>query len=455
MSLTIGSDDQFEALKNLLEDCEYDEVGLGEPAGADAPKALLAALFLQARSAPESRSVELLPNHGLELLRELGLVTGQGGEIRAEVLLYPLHGLHIVSDFPRGSGPGEFVFPAISMQTHEYISLLPSTPCGDLLEIGTGSGAAALIAGRLAERVRATDVSPRCLLFAEFNRRLNGADHVEVVESDVYDSLGDRTFDRIIAHPPYVPWIGEQEIYRHGGPDGEAVLRRLIAGLPDRLRPGGRLYCAAMGADTAEAPLEQRLRSMLGDTDGEFDIALAERETLRPLDFILPWSEGEKMSFEESWKLNEAFRERGIQQLVRCSLVVARRDPDGEPLTVRRKAGKGTAGADIEGLLEPHAGPGLLSGWDELRATKPKLTPWARLESAAAVDGDVWRPYATTLEVEAPFEFRTDCPAWAAAALARLDGRRTLEEALGSAELDIDTAEGFFGALFQAGVLRE
>ena len=454
MALTIGTDEQFEALKNLLEDCELDEVGLGELADADEPKALLAALFLQTSPVPTARAEEILPDGGLRLLCDLGLVSVDGEDCKADVLLYPLHGLHIVSDVPRGSGPGEFVFPAISMQTHEYIGLLPTTPCRDLLEIGTGSGAAALIAGRLAERVVAADVSPRCLHFAEFNRRLNGAENVEVLESDVFDALGDRTFDRIIAHPPYVPWIGEQEIYRHGGSDGEAVLRRFIAGLPRHLRPGGRAYCATMGADTADGPLEERLRAMLGDAAPEFDIALAEREVLKPLDFILPWSEGEKMTFEESWKLNEAFRGARIERLVRCSLVIARHAEPAEPLTARRTAGKGTSGADIEALLAPHEGPGLLSDWDELRATKPKLNPWVRLERAEAVDEGAWRPYATALVAEAPFEFRTDCPLWAAEALARLDGRLTLAEALGGSEYDVDVAEGFFGALFQAGVLR-
>lgn len=458
MTLRLGDDEQFEHLRALLEECEFDEVGLGDVPDADDPKALLASLFLQAAAVPASRVRELLPAQGLQAMLDLGVVTIADGECRAAVLLYPLHGLHVVSDFPREGGDDEFVFPAISQQTHEYLALLPQTPCEALLEIGTGSGAAALISAHHAAKAWATDVSRRCIHFAEFNRRLNQIDNVEIAESDVYDGLGDQTFDRIIAHPPYVPWTGDQEIYRHGGPDGEFVVRRLIEELPQRLRPGGRLYLAAMGSDTAEGPLEDRLRKMLGASADEFDLAIVEREIMQPLEFILPWAKGEKMSFEEAWSLHEAFREKQIARLVRYSLVAERRPASatGEPITERRKAGKGTGGPQIETLLRPEdGGLGVWSEWDELAVARPqRLDDWNRLETVSRIDKAQWRPAAWILESESPFALRTDCPSWAVGALAKLDGETTLGEAIADETFDEEEAAVFFGMLFQAGVLR-
>ncbi len=248
----------------------------------------------------------------------------------------PAARLYIVSDFPGSDAPDDFVFPAISQQTWEFLSILLETPCESLFEIGTGSGAAALTASRYAKKVRAGDVSPRCLQFAEFNRRLNGVENLEVLESDVFAGVGDQTFDRIIAHPPYVPWTGRQDAYRHGGPDGEAVLRRLIEGLSDRLRPGGRLCAATMGLDTSDAPLEDRLREMLGGKRDEFDILLVEREILTPLEFVLPWVEGEGLTFEEAWSLSEVLLERKAGP----GALLADYRPsrlDAEPRTIRRK----------------------------------------------------------------------------------------------------------------------
>ena len=454
MTLRIGTEDQFESVRALLEECEFDEVGLGEPAGEDDPKALLAALFLQATPTTTDRARHILPAGALDALEALGLVVRDGDECRASVLLYPLHGLHIASDFPREGGDEDFVFPAISQQTHEYLALLPTANCDSLLEIGTGSGAAALIGARCARTVLATDVSPRCLHFAEFNRRLNSADNVAVAESDVYGGLAEETFERIIAHPPYVPWTGKQEIYRHGGADGEAIVRRVLEGLPARLRPGGRLYMAAMGADAAEGPVEDRLRAMLGAAASDFDIALVERETLTPLEFLLPWAAGEKMTFEEAWSLHEAFRRKNVERLVRFSLLVERHAEPRETRTLRRKGGQATSGPALESLLQSDPPAYAWLDWNELQALRPRLNPYVRLEVVQLVDGGAWRPTTRVLVAEGPFAFRTDCPAWAADALPRLDGSRSIAECIPQGNWTEEEAAMFFGCLLDAGILN-
>ena len=431
----------------LLRDWGFSESGLADPPAEDDPKGLLASLFLQGMGPDTDRVRELLGESGFGALAELGLLAIDGDKCRATVLLYPLHGLLIASDFPSNGPSDDFVFPAISGQTHEYLSILPATPCDSLLEVGTGSGAAALLAADYAEQVTATDISQRCLHFAEFNRLLNQGENVEIVESDVYEGLGQRRFDRIIAHPPYVPWIGDQEIYRHGGADGEVVLRKLVEGLPERLGAGGRCYLSAMGADTADAPLEARLRGMLGDRGDEFDLLVVEREILKPIEFILPWTEGEEMTFQEAWSLHEAFRERGIRRLVRCSIAIVH---GGSAKTLRLKAGAATQSSDIEAALE--AQPKRWLDWSEIREMKLKVRPDARLEETSFLEGGDWRAGVRVLDAPGPFAFRTDCPEWAAEALPLLDGSRPVGEVIGEA-VDEDEAEAFFGCLLDAGVL--
>jgi len=452
MGPRLGTAESLARLRALLHQWEFDEEGLAHAPGPDDPRGLLARLFLQRLPAPLELSRALLGDEGVTLLEELGLVAAEGGEVRAQWLLYPLRGLYIVSDFPGADAPDDFVFPAISQQTWEFLSILLETPCESLLEIGTGSGAAALTASRYAKNVLAGDVSPRCLHFAEFNRRLNGIENVGVVESDVFSGVGEQTFDRIIAHPPYVPWTGRQDAYRHGGPDGEAVLRRLIEGLSDRLRPGGRLYAATMGLDTGDAPLEERLREMLGERRDEFDILLVEREILTPLEFVLPWIEGEGLTFEEAWSLSEALLDRKAKALVRCSLIIARHDSPAEARTIRRKAGRGTDAAAIEETLSGEPAPAWLS-WDELLERTFELSPDATLETVSLTDDGAWRPRAAVLDAQTPFAFRTDCPAWAIDVLPRLNGRRSLREALGDQQIDPDEGEAFLYCLLSAGVL--
>lgn len=454
MGPRLGDAARFDKLRDSLHGWGFDEEGLAEQPGPDDPRGLLARLFLQRLPAPADQARQLLGSGGLGLLEELGLVAVVDGEAVAQWLLYPQRGLYIVSDFPGADAPDDFVFPAISQQTWEFLGILLETPCENLLEVGTGSGAAALTASRYAKRVLAGDVSPRCLHFAEFNRRLNGAQNVEVRESDVFEGFPGETFDRIIAHPPYVPWTGKQDAYRHGGPDGEAILRRLIEELPGRLRPGGRLYAATMGLDTAEADLEYRVRGMLGERQAEFDILLVEREILTPLEFVLPWIEGEGLTFEEAWGLSEVLLDRKARALVRCSLVLARHDEAREPRTVRRKAGRGTDAVAIEAALTGAAQPAFLP-WDELLDCTFELSPDVTLETVSSAQSGDWRPHSGVLDAQSPFAFRTDCPAWAVRLLPLLDGQTPLRELVDDTAVDPDDAAMFLYSLQAAGVLSK
>src|SRR5690606_8759004 len=214
-------------------------------------------LFARAQTVEAGVVVALLGTEALASFEALGLLETADGSVKATCLLYPFEALWIASDFPGGSRE-DFVFPALSTQSHQFHAILPDTPCDALLDIGAGAAAASLSAAKdYAGTVCASDISNRCVLFAEFNRRLNDIDNAEVLHSDVYAALGDRTFDRTIARPPYIPTLGDGESYRHGGPHGEDILRRVLEGFAKHLRPGGRAYLSTLGCDHADAPLEQ------------------------------------------------------------------------------------------------------------------------------------------------------------------------------------------------------
>ncbi len=97
----------------------------------------------------------------------------------------------------------------------------------------------------------ATELSPDALAVARENALALGAT-VELLEGDLYAPLPpDLRFDLIVSNPPYVP-AGEiaglsREVRREprialdGGADGLDVVRRIVAGAPARLRPGGAL----------------------------------------------------------------------------------------------------------------------------------------------------------------------------------------------------------------------
>src|SRR5439155_22250135 len=117
--------------------------------------------------------------------------------------------------------------------------------------------------------------------FADFNRRINGISNFVASAGDLYEPAGGLTFDRIVAHPPYVPVYRPQLIFDSGGQDGEQIVRRIIEGLPRYLRPGGRFTALTMGSDRGDSdqgrsdrdhPFEHRLREWLGSREAEFDV---------------------------------------------------------------------------------------------------------------------------------------------------------------------------------------
>lgn len=135
-----------------------------------------------------------------------------------------------------------------------------------MLELGTGVGLAAVLAGRAGCRVVATDVVPEAVTCATENALLNGvADKVEVKLGDCYEPVRGMTFDLICTNPPQMPTPPGRDrqdpiaAADNGGVDGWEILDRAIQGAPAHLVPGGRLIFtifAFLGQKTALSKLE-------------------------------------------------------------------------------------------------------------------------------------------------------------------------------------------------------
>ena len=118
-------------------------------------------------------------------------------------------------------------------------------PGGSALDIGTGTGAMAIVAARAgASEVTAVDVCRRAVWTARMNARMRGLP-IDVRRGDALAVAAGRRFDLIVANPPYVP--AETASPRgaarawDAGLDGRSVVDRVCAAAPDLLAPGGVL----------------------------------------------------------------------------------------------------------------------------------------------------------------------------------------------------------------------
>jgi release factor glutamine methyltransferase len=72
------------------------------------------------------------------------------------------------------------------------------------LELGCGSGIISLFAAKKGAKVTATDINSTALEFLSENAKKNHLE-VEIIQSDLFEALTDRTFDCIVINPPYYP----------------------------------------------------------------------------------------------------------------------------------------------------------------------------------------------------------------------------------------------------------
>ncbi len=111
-----------------------------------------------------------------------------------------------------------------------------------LLDMGTGSGVIGLRAARSGARVTSVDVNPAAVACARSNA-ISNAIELEVIESDLFDSLDGRSFDSVVWNPPFFPKKASSpaEGAFLAGEDFGTV-RRFAAGLRSHLNRAGRGY---------------------------------------------------------------------------------------------------------------------------------------------------------------------------------------------------------------------
>jgi release factor glutamine methyltransferase len=160
--------------------------------------------------------------------------------------------------------------------------LLPfaDVPRGTLfLEVGTGTGLAAIAAARRGARVVATDLNPHALRQLRARALEENVD-LAVVRTDLARGLG--RFDRILANPPYLPTRPEERdpdrwhnLALDGGSDGCRVTARLIDELDRHLAPGGSAFVVVSSRQDAESLA--RIRSGWEGRGGTLEVVESRR----------------------------------------------------------------------------------------------------------------------------------------------------------------------------------
>jgi SAM-dependent methyltransferase len=406
------------------------------PKGSD-ELSLLTRLLLLGESLKREELESVLSSRVVEALTSLGLASldpADGSRLFCPVVLYPVGSVFTVSDrwFALDGkdfkAPDDIVYPAITPNTREFLATLPLTPCDSFLELCSGTGAVALAASGYAKKSWAIDITERSTQMAEFNRLLNGLDNVTVLKGDLYEGVEDLKFDRIVAHPPYMPVVQPAQIFYDGGRDGEQVTRRIVEGLPRYLRPGGCFYCLAQGSDRKSAPFEQRLRGWLGESQADFDVAVIEKRAQEPADAALLYAMKSKGGYQALNLMRDSLSSLGIESLVYGWIIIQRKDDTRGVFTVRRSGGPRTGREGIAWLLKWEtfaAGP---SAFESLQGMIPVARRSLELHTIYRMKEGELVPEQFTLHTDEPFSMDCKVQPWVGFLIQLCDGKSTVRQ---------------------------
>lgn len=148
--------------------------------------------------------------------------------------------------------PRSFIAELLPGGLESYVG--PAADVKTALDMCTGSGCLAiLLAHSYADAdIDAVDISSEALAVAQRNVSDYGlADRINLIRSDLFANLPEKSYDLIISNPPYVTASAMDALpaeYRHeprlalaGGEDGLDAVRTLIKDAPRFLNSGGTL----------------------------------------------------------------------------------------------------------------------------------------------------------------------------------------------------------------------
>ena len=409
-------------------------------------------VFMRGLPAGESESRAVCGDETFEAFHSLGLLRSSRKDpvaVVCPVWLYPCDGFVVASDRtndPEGEPfqPGEdVVFPAIYQGTLRFLELLPNAQNGETLDLCGGSGIGALRFSRTARTVTTADVAERSAVFADFNGRLNGIQMASVC-GDLYEPVAGREFDVISAHPPFVPALGPNMVYRDGGDTGEEVTRRIIAGLPQYLRAGGTCVILCVARDTGEMAFEQRARDWLGEQRDEFDIIFGCEKILTVGEVADSLRRGKKGSDNgDALKIAERLRSFDTRQFVYGALFIRRLKTGATQKPLRLQLTTQGGAADFQRVLTWREQTRQPDFAQRLADSRPRLAGNLELTIRHVMQGGELVPVQFTFSLEAGFQAALRPDGWVVPLVARLDGQKSVREIYEQARSTDELPPGF------------
>ncbi len=389
----------------------------------------LARWFSIGVSVPIHTARAVIPESAIELMIRCGMLAQNGNQIEPTVMMSPLGTMLIASDpVLKWEDDASDLILWPNPTTRQLTNFTIRNPFESALDMGSGSGVQAVGLATHCKRVVASDLLPRAAEFTRFNARLNGMENIECATGDSFESVGGRTFDLIVANPPFFITPSSGLTYCENNFELDLFCRRLAREAPAYLNELGYFQMVCEWVEIAGEPWRDRIAEWM-DSSGcdtwvikRYTISASaygrERAHQRP-----PGKEG---TFLADWN-SYAHRNR----------IVA---VHGGLVTMRKRSGSNWLRIDDEAVsLDEPIGDWILAGFatrdlldsageSALLNSCPQLAAEARLVQVLGQSATGWAGESLRLQLSGPVSRQIDVDPGVARFIAQLNGTKRLSE---------------------------
>ncbi len=189
--------------------------------------------------------------------------------------------------------PGRDHVLGIGAASLSLLATTPTNPVESVLDLGTGSGVQALAQTNCATTVVATDIHARALDFAAATFAAANVT-VDMLAGPWFEPVSGRTFDRIVANPPFV--VGPPEIskiYRDSGLELDGATAKVVSESVEHLNAGGMAHLLGAWVHKTDSSWQARVASWLPDTG--VAAWILQRDVVDPAIYVDTWLRDESI----------------------------------------------------------------------------------------------------------------------------------------------------------------
>ncbi len=301
-----------------------------------------------------------------------------------------------------------------------------------VLDLGTGGGIQAILAGVHARQVIATDISPRALSLAGLALRINGIDNVTLRQGSMFDPVPGETFDLIVSQPPFVISPENTKTFRDSGMPGDTFCEAIIRQVPDYLRADGWSSIMFSWGHRDEGGWPDRPRSWVEGCDCDVWIIRLRRDDV--FSYAVQWVRGLSREREDSdiervrtWL---AYYEQFGFEMISTGVVVFHKRTTGKNWirvdALDTQDGRGSCGPQIQNIFAAESLLRSLPGPEALLDLKLRLAEETEMQQTLIPSSGSWQIQNARVNHRRGFAFPVQVDGMSAELLSGFDGKGTL-----------------------------